>query len=146
MLLLLVLSGCAQNATSQSPESSSTEPETSSSSSEPAEPLDLTGTWEQANGDFSFGYHRAVINGDTITIYWIDDDAETESLYWAGTFTAPTEPGDTWAWTSVNDHEQTDYAMLASTDDTKDFAYEDGQIVYKASALGTTKTIRLERV
>ena len=35
--------------------------------------------------------------------------------------------------------------MLASSDDTKEFTYKDGQLTYEASALGTTMTMRLEK-
>ena len=112
---------------------------------EPAEPLDLTGTWTQVNSNSDDSWQEAVIEGDTITINWISDGGDTKSLYWAGSYDAPTEAVTEYAWTSNNDHEQTDTALLASGDDTKDFAYTDGQLTYEASALGSTMTIRLEK-
>lgn len=108
------------------------------------EPEDLTGTWTQANSSSEDSYQEATITDNTIEIYWISDGGDTESLYWAGTFTAPTEPGE-YSWTSENDKEKTEFALLASNDDTKEFTYKDGVISYKASALGTTKTIKLEK-
>lgn len=111
-------------------------------SSEPEAPADLTGEWVQVDAGES--YQAATITDDSITINWISDGGKTTSLYWAGTYTAPTEPGD-YSWTSENDTSQTDYALMASTSATKDFAYSDGKISYQVSALGTTTTIELER-
>ncbi len=112
---------------------------------EPAEPLDLTGTWTQVNSNSDDAWQEAVIEGDTITINWISDGGDTKSLYWAGSYDEPTEAVAEYAWTSNNDHEQTDAALLASDDDTKDFVYTDGHLTYEASALGSTMTIRLEK-
>ncbi len=36
--------------------------------------------------------------------------------------------------------------MLASGDDTKTFTYENGELIYEASAMGTTKSVHLERM
>lgn len=40
---------------------------------------------------------------------------------------------------------QADGALLASGDDTKTITFEDGELSYSASALGTTTTVRLEK-
>lgn len=113
-----------------------------------AEPLSLDGTWKSVDNESDDAWQEAVIDGDTITINWVSDGGDTKSLYWAGTV----DPADgktvedVFAWESTNDTEQTSKALLASGDDTKKFTYEDGQISYEASAMGTTKTVRLERV
>lgn len=109
------------------------------------EPVDLSGTWI-APGEDDTTWMELTIEGETMTINWVSDSGDTKSLYWAGSYTAPTEPGDSWEWESANDHEQTDYALLASTDDTKSFSYHDGVISWETSALGTTKTMKAERV
>ena len=148
LALSLFLMACSSNATSTTsgaPASVSSEQSETGSSSAPAEPLNLEGEWKQVNKPLAFGPHKAVIEGDTITIYWIDEEADSESLYWAGTYTAPTEPGDTWEWVSENDHEQTDRSLYAANNDTKDFKYENGQILYQASAMGTNQTVHMER-
>lgn len=114
-------------------------------SDEPAaeqkEPLDLTGTWTEE--DAADTYHEAVIKDGTIEINWISDGGETKSLYWSGTYKAPEEATDEYSWTSENDKEKTDGALLASGDDTKEFTYADGKLTYEASAMGTTKTVKL---
>ena len=106
-------------------------------------PTDLTGTWRSEENDGS--YQEAVIMENTIEINWVSDGGKTKSLYWAGTYTAPTESIDKYSWTSENDTEKTDSALLASSDETKEFTYENGKISYEASALGTTTTIELTK-
>lgn len=36
-------------------------------------------------------------------------------------------------------------ALLASTDDSKDFSYSNGKISYQVSAMGTTTTLELTK-
>ena len=110
------------------------------------EPLNLYGPWIQTNSNSETSYQEAIISEDgTITVNWINEDEDTKSLYWAGSFKAPTTSDETYSWTSTNDKEQTDSALLASDAETKDFKYENGVISYEASALGTTMTVELER-
>ena len=80
-----------------------------------------------------------------IVIYWVSDGGDTKSLYWAGTYVAPKDNKETYSWTSKNNKDKTDHALLASGDDTKVFTYEKGEITYKASALGTTKKMHFVR-
>lgn len=109
----------------------------------PKAPLDLTGTWAPADkGD---SYQEAVIKDGTIEINWVSDGGDTKSLYWAGTYVAPTDPTDEYSWTSENDKEKTGGALMASGDGTKEFKYKDGVLSYEASAMGTTKTVKLEK-
>ena len=105
----------------------------------------LIGEWKQSNSDSEDSYQAATIKGDTIEIFWVSDNGDTKSLYWAGTFTAPTSSDEPYTWDSVNDRSKTDMALLASTADTKTMKYEKGIISYEASALGTTTTIKLEK-
>nr|DAP85378.1 MAG TPA: protein of unknown function (DUF4969) [Caudoviricetes sp.] len=115
-------------------------------SSDPATPPDLTGEWKQVNSNSDDAWQAATITGDTITINWVSDGGDTKSLYWAGTFTAPTTADEPYSWDSANDKEQTGKALLASGDETKTFTYANGQLSYEASALGTTMTVKMEKV
>lgn len=110
---------------------------------EKKEPLDLTGTWKSEEVEGS--YQEATISDGAIEINWVSDGGNTKSLYWAGTYVAPTEPTNDYAWTSENDKEKTGMALLASSDDTKEFIYKDGVISYEASAMGTTKKVELTK-
>lgn len=135
---LFVLTGCSSPAST---------PATSTSDApvEEVETLNLDGTWVQTNNDGDIAYHQATIAGDVFTIDWINEEDESRSIYWIGTFPIPETTDDTYAWTSVRDQEATASALLAAQVDSKDFVYENGEIVYEMTALGTTRTIRLER-
>lgn len=105
-------------------------------------PANLVGDWKQNNSKSTDSYQSATITANTIAVYWVSDGGSTKSLYWAGTFTAPTAAGS-YSWTSKNDTSQTSSALLASSDPTKTFTYADGVISYSVSALGTTTTVKL---
>lgn len=104
---------------------------------------DLTGTYTSENNDGS--YQEATITADTIEINWVSDNGATKSVYWIGTYTAPSEPVTEYTWASERDKENTDSALLASTDDSKDFTYKDGVLSYEVSAMGTTTTLELKK-
>lgn len=108
------------------------------------EPTDLTGTWASEENDGS--YQEAIITENTIEINWVSDGGKTKSIYWIGTYEAPTDSTDKYSWTSERDKEKTDSALLASQDDTKSFAYEDKKISYEVSLMGTTSTMELSQV
>ncbi|HTL42221.1 MAG TPA: hypothetical protein VL294_12185 [Pseudolysinimonas sp.] len=139
LLSSIGLAGCAAAGTTGSDGGATQAP------AAPEAPADLTGDWKQTNSKSEDTYQAATIAGDTITIWWVSDNGDTKSLYWAGTFEAPTEPGE-YSWESENDTSQTDSALLASGDPTKTFKFDgNGEISYEASALGTTVTVRLAR-
>ena len=106
---------------------------------------DLIGEWKQVNSNSEDSWQFATIDESTITVYWVSDNGDTKSLYWAGTYTAPTTGDEPYSWDSENDTDQTSTALLASGDDIKTFTYEGGQISYEVSALGTTTTVKLEK-
>ncbi|QAV69911.1 hypothetical protein ESZ53_05365 [Salinibacterium sp. UTAS2018] len=110
----------------------------------PEAAADLMGEWKQTNSQSDDAYQAATITADEITIYWVSNGGDSKSLYWAGTYEAPTEPG-AFSWDSENDTSQTDSAMLASGDPSKTFTFDNDEISYEASALGTTTTVRLAR-
>lgn len=137
----LGLVGCSA-ATPSSPSSSSTTAKTQAPAA--AAPADLTGEWKQSNSNSGDKYQAATIAANTITIYWISDNGDTKSLYWAGTY-EPTTVAGSFTWTSQNDTSQTESTMLASSDPTKVFKFEKDEVSYSASALGSTTTVRLAR-
>lgn len=106
---------------------------------------DLSGQWKQVNSDSQNRYQGAIIDGNTIEIYWVVNNGDTYSLYWSGSFVAPTTADELYSWVSDNNKEKTERAMLASHDDTKAFSYANDQISYSSSIMGTTTTVRLER-
>jgi hypothetical protein len=115
--------------------------ESSNESSTSSSPTDLTGVWDSEDNEGS--YQEATISDGYIEINWVDADGT--SLYLAGTYTAPEKAVKEYTWVSENDKEKTESALLASSDDTKEFTYKNGVISYEASAMGTTTTIKLKR-
>ena len=106
----------------------------------------LTGTWKSINSDNPDSWQQAEITDTTITVYWVSNNGDTKSLYWAGSFIPPKEYCTTYAWDSQNDKTSTGKSLLAANGDTKTFIYENNQISYEATALGVTKTMKLERI
>lgn len=149
LLSLSVLAGitaCGSENKEEAPKSESKEEsvDVSDESEQVTEaPTDLTGTWKSEANEGS--WMEAVISADTISIDWISDDGDTRSIYWIGTYAAPTEYVDDYTWTSERDKEQTDNALLASTDDTKDFSYSSGKLSYEVSFMGTTTKMELSK-
>lgn len=103
---------------------------------------DLSGYWAQSGWQEKDTFMCATIHDDIIEIYWMSDKGETAALYWYGSYTAPTTAGKH-TWESKNNHEYTDFALMASQDDTKTFTYENGEITYSQSAMGMTTTVHL---
>ena len=109
--------------------------------------MDLNGTWKENNGSTS--YQKAVIEGNVISIYWIDEEDRSESIYWIGTVDKPAEnitTANEYKWESVRDKDKTDTALLASQDDTKVFTYKNGKISYMQSMLGIKKIREIEKM
>ncbi len=118
---------------------------TSQESATPVEqPADLDGKWTQTNANSESMRMDAEITGDTITVNWVQPDST--SLYWTGSYEAPTAPGD-WSWTSKGDTEKMASALLASQDDAKEFHYtaSSDDLSFDATAMGTTVTVRMKR-
>lgn len=134
-LLITIFTGCSSTPTSSGNGSNNHEKQIP----------DLTGEWKQENSKSDKSYQAATIIDDTITIYWVSDNGDTKSLYWAGSFVAPTTADEPYSWTSKNDHSKTESALLASTDDTKTMKYQNGVLSYEASAMGTTTTVKLKK-
>ncbi|GKU24067.1 hypothetical protein [Clostridium folliculivorans] len=136
-LLLTVFTGCSSS-------SKSTSTSTASTTTKKAIP-DLKGDWKQENSKSDDSYQTAIISGDTIEIYWVSDKGDTKSLYWAGSFETPTTADEPYSWTSKNDHNKTKSSLLASNDDTKKITYQNGELSYEASAMGTTTKVKLKK-
>lgn len=135
--------GSSEDKGASKPPSSSQESKPKAQPKKEEKPADLTGSWKQSNPTSQDQWMEATVAADTIEIDWVQKDQK--SLYWKGSYTAPTTPGDTYKWTSRGDTEAMHDSLLGSQDATKDFTYTGGQITYEQSALGTTTTVRLAR-
>ncbi|MCB2361986.1 hypothetical protein [Clostridium estertheticum] len=143
-LLITLFTGCSSTPTSSGKGDNA--PASSTESKTPKKQItDLTGEWKQSNSKSDDAYQAATISGDAIVIYWVSDNGDTKSVYWAGSFVAPRTANEAYIWASKNDHSKTDSAMLASTDDSKTMTYKNGVLSYTASAMGTTTTVKLQK-
>lgn len=137
---VLALTGCGGASTAPAGTANSKAAEEA-----PKKAADLTGAWKQSNPNSEKSYQQATITADNMTVEWVTDGGSTTSIYWVGTFTAPTNATEPYTWTSQRDVEATRGALLASSDDTKEFTYKDGTISYKVSAMGATTTVNLKK-
>lgn len=143
-LLITLFIGCSSKSTS-SANGDNTNVRSMESKTPEKQIPDLTGEWKQENSKSDESYQTATISGGTIEIYWVNDNGDTKSLYWAGSFAAPTAADEPYSWISKNDHSKTEGALLASSDDTKTITYQNGVLSYEASAMGTTTTVKLKK-
>lgn len=147
LLALLGISavGCSSPESSGSSSNEGSKPETEQVQEEEApEPVSLEGEWKQNNSNSEDSWQQATITGDSIEVYWVADAGDTKSLYWAGTVEVPAE-GESFTFDSANDTSKTDSSLMASGDATKTFTYENDELSYEVTAMGTTMTVRLSR-
>ncbi|MBD5162376.1 MAG: hypothetical protein HDT14_10275 [Oscillibacter sp.] len=107
-------------------------------------PPNLTGEWWAPDASNKDAYHGIYISGNHIEIYWISDGGATQTLYWEGTYDAPTDGKEPYTWESYSDPSHAS-GLLAAAGSTKEFTYENGVISYSASALGMTTTIEAKK-
>lgn len=145
---VLVLTGCSATNTADASAGETSGPTKTASSTPTPDPVvipDLTGSWKQNNSASDDGWMTATISDNAITANFVTDNGDTTSLFWVGTFTPPTDDKSPYTWTSTRDTAATDSALLASTDPTKDFIYEKGEISFPVSIAGSTATVRLSK-
>lgn len=140
-LTLLLVAGCAP-ATQAAPSAGAPAAQTPS---EAPKPPDLQGLWKQTNSKASDTWQEAKISGNTIEVHFIGDNGDTKSLYWAGTFVAPTAPGASYGWESKNDKSKTGGSVVGSPSDTKTFSFADGALSWDVTMMGTTVRVKAER-
>jgi hypothetical protein len=141
----LALTGCG-GSSAAAPTGATTTGAADSKPTEKALPApDLSGAWKQSNPNSEKSYQQATITADTISVDWVTDGGNTTSIYWVGTFKAPSSSNGPYTWASQRDAAATESAILASSDATKEFTYDGDTISYKVSAMGTTTTVKLKK-
>ncbi|OII04035.1 hypothetical protein [Curtobacterium sp. MCBA15_008] len=144
----LALTGCSATNPADAPARDAATPSKTTTSTPTPKAVvipDLAGDWKQNNSASDDGWMTAAISGNTITANFVTDNGDTTSLFWVGTFTPPTDDTTRYTWTSTRDTAATDTALLASTDATKDFTYENDEISFPVSIAGSTATVRLSK-
>lgn len=108
--------------------------------------LSLSGKWKQSNSKAEDAWQAITIKKGVIQIWWVSDGGDTRSVYWVGSYVTPEASEDAYEWTSKRDKKKTDSALLASTARTKKFTYANGVLSYEVTMLGTTTTVKAQRV
>lgn len=142
---VLTLTGCG--ATDAVPAS------TAPAASEEAAPVeeaaiapDLTGDWKQSNSRSEADLMTGTIADGAISINWELGSEDLTAVYWVGTFEGPANAAEPHTWTSHRDAAATDTAIMASTDDTKEFTYKDGLISFTVSIQGESAIVDLKKI
>lgn len=144
-----ILAGCASPATSPSPASPAEGLRSSAPATSPSvvpKPLSLSGKWKQSNSKAEDAWQAITIKKGVIQIWWVSDGGDTRSVYWVGSYVNPKASEDAYEWTSKRDKKKTDSALLASTARTKKFTYANGVLSYEVTMLGTTTTVKAQRI
>lgn len=123
----------------EEPEAEAEGPEAESATGNPEK---FEGAYIQEDADSKETFMEAVVEGDTITVNWNMNGGETIALYWAGTFEQPQGRAE-YTFDSVNDTEKTQYALLASHDETKPITVNGGKISFSVTAMGATTTVHM---
>lgn len=145
---VLALTGCSAADVSNAPTEAAVDSTQAASVTPTPEPVtapDLAGAWKQNNSASDDGWMTATISGGTVTANFVTDSGDTTSLFWVGTFTAPTDDTSPYTWTSTRDTAATDTALLASTDATKEFTYDEDELSFPVSIAGSTTIVRLSK-
>lgn len=142
---LLLFAGCSakpQETPSSEPTEAGNAPAAAEQEAEAGNPDKFEGTYIQEDAAEKETYMEAVIEGDKITVNWNMNGGETIALYWAGTFEQPQGRAE-YTFDSVNDTEKTQYALLASHDETKPMTVSGGKISFSVTAMGLTTTVHM---
>ena len=102
----------------------------------------LDGRWKQVNHDEGDDGMTGFVDGDMIELLISSDG--TDWVYWCGTFEAPTSNA-AYTFTSVGD-EVNKRGLLASPDDTKEFTYKDGHLIFNFTMRGETVEVVMEQI
>lgn len=144
LVAALALSGCG--ATDAAPAS------TSPAGANEAKPVeeapkapDLTGDWKQSNSHSETDFMTAAIADGVVSIDWELGSEEITAVYWVGTFEAPADATEPHTWTSQRDAAATDTAVMASTEDTKEFTYTEGLLSFTVSIQGESATVEMKK-
>ena len=142
--ILLLLAGCSAPAAGTNAGSSNAQPE-ETIEEVVAEPTDLTGHWTQTNSTVPDVHMVATITGEDITIEFINTTASVVTLFWAGTYVAPTEDTESYSWDSVGDVGQMSSSHLASTEPEKTFTLDGGVLKFQAFVLTSLLDVEMSR-
>lgn len=119
---------------------------------------DLRGEWQQVDSEGEDTFMFATIDDDTIYVDWVflddpdlalfddDNDGVVSAIYWEGSYEAPTEADSSHSWVSAGNTDVMGSALFSSTDDSKEFSFDDGLLSFDVTFQGDTATVEMEQV
>lgn len=140
----LALTGCGAMDAPPASDSAATAAEVKPVEETPQAP-DLVGAWKQSNSKSETDFMTAAIADGVISIHWELGSEDITAVYWVGTFEAPEDPDGPHTWISERDTAATDTAVMASTDDTKEFTYDKDNISFTVSLQGESATVEMKK-
>ena len=142
---LLALTACGTSDSGQSVSDSAQNGQSQSASSERETP-DYLGTWKQKGADGEEGedtWLEASITADTIRVDWVMESGADRMLFWSGSFDPEAAAEGTVV--SQRDNAAMDPELLASGDDTKEFAFTENSFSFPITVQGEHGTIEMEK-
>lgn len=106
---------------------------------------DLTGDWTQSNSNSETDFMTAAIADGVISVNWVLGSEDLNAVFWVGTFESPTSATETHTWSSQRDVAATETALLASSEDAKEFTYGNDIISFTVSLQGESATVELKK-
>lgn len=103
-------------------------------------PSSLIGEWSQVNPN-SGGWMTASISGESIQVNL--KGRESSSIYWMGSFDTSRKPLGKFKVVSLGDQDAMKWQITASTDSKKTFTYDNGELSFKFSALGSSTIVHM---
>lgn len=136
----LALAGCA-NQENNSPQSKSG----NSTQSQEASTVDLSGVWTHTNSASGEPGLEARIDGNVIEVKWLIEDALGKGIYWVGSFDSIVPKEGKTTFTSVRDKVATEMELMASSDEQKEFTYENGKLKFPLSFQEENFEVEMEK-
>jgi hypothetical protein len=115
-------------------------------SEKPKTPVSLVGKWVQTNGTGDILAEATISDVGSVQIDLKTRDSS--SIYWMGSFDTTKDASKPFTVVSLADPDAQKAmakSLFGSQDKTKELAYENGELSYEFTMMGTTSTVRLTR-
>jgi hypothetical protein len=113
----------------------------------PHKPVSLVGTWKQTKGMPGVTM-TAEVSGDGIQINMHFDRDNIGGVYWMGSFDTSDKTAQTFTVTSLPDPDAQKAlagSMFGSSEKTKKFHYDNGDLTFEFSMMGAESTVHMAR-
>ena len=106
-------------------------------------PSSLVGEWRQVNSNPN-GWMTASISGESIQVNLVSRDSS--SIFWLGSFDTNRTPIGKFKVVSLGDQDAMKLMIAASSESKKTFTYNNGDLSFEFSALGSSTTVHMKKL